>query len=107
MTINERVRNVRNTLNLTQEKFAKQISISTSYLAGIETGAREANNRVLRLISNAFDVDENWLKTGDGKMFNEGSEETIAKLTGCFKSLNPQYQELALKMLDFLSELDS
>jgi len=107
MTVNERIRVVRNSLNLTQEKFAKQISISTSYLAGIETGARDANNRVIRLIGNAFNVDEHWLKTGEGEMLNEGADEDISRIIGCFKSLNPQYQELALKMMDFLSELDS
>ena len=63
-TINERVKYLRNVLELTQEKFSKQIAISTSYLASIKVGERRVNDRVVLLICHEFNVNDHWLKTG-------------------------------------------
>jgi len=106
MTVNERVRSVRHALNLTQMKFSKQISISTSYLAGIEIGDRKVNERVIRLIGSEFNINEHWLKTGDGEMFSEDVDASIAKITSLFKSLSPQFQMCALEQMDTLFELE-
>ena len=105
MTANERVKIIRKHLNLTQTKFAKQISISTSYLAGIETEVRAVNKRIIRLISDTFNVNEDWLKTGDGEMFNEDVDAAIAKVIGCFKSLSIPSQTCVLKQMEALFEL--
>ena len=44
MTINKRIKQVRQTLDLTQIKFANRIAISTSYLAGMELVVNRKNN---------------------------------------------------------------
>jgi len=105
MSISKRIREVRHTLSLTQTKFAERIAISTSYLAGIEAGSKKINDRVIRLISAEFSVDEQWLRTGQGNMYNEVATVGIVKITNIFKSLSAKYQECALAQISALSEL--
>jgi len=106
MVVNERIKIVRKHLGLTQTKFARQISISTSYLAGIETEARAVNKRIIRLISDTFNINEDWLKAGNGEMFNEEEvDAAIAKMTGCFESLSISSQICILKQMEALFEL--
>ncbi|MDR2404285.1 MAG: helix-turn-helix transcriptional regulator, partial [Spirochaetaceae bacterium] len=69
MTVNERIKEVRKTLKLSQAEFAKAIFISTGYVAELECGHKRANDRIIRLVSLTFGVSEAWLKTGEGDMF--------------------------------------
>lgn len=64
MTVNERIKLLRQELNLSQAKFAKAISISNGYIAGIELGNRSVNDRIIKLISTEFNVREEWLRDG-------------------------------------------
>jgi len=103
----KRIKQVRLTLGLTQIKFAERIAISTGYLAGMELGNKKVNERIIRLISMEFGVNEHWLRTGEGSMYNEEADINIAKLTSLFKSLTPEYQECALTQLNALADLQN
>jgi transcriptional regulator with XRE-family HTH domain len=107
MTINQRIKQVRKTVGLPQTKFAKRIAISTGYIADIELGNNNASERVIRLISMEFGVDELWLRTGQGSMFNEEADVKVIKATSLFKMLNPQFQDFALNQLNELVELQN
>ena len=106
-TMKKRIKQVRLTLGLTQIKFAERIAISTGYLAGMELGNKKVNERIIRLISMEFGVNEHWLRTGEGSMYNEEADINIAKLTSLFKSLTPEYQECALTQLNALADLQN
>lgn len=107
MSKKDRIKEVRQSLGLTQKKFAERISISTSYINGIECSDKKINDRVIRLISMEFGVSENWLHTGEGKMYNKEEDVSLAKANSLFKSLNPQYREFALTQLDGLVYLQN
>jgi len=47
MSTKDHIKQVRLKLELTQGEFAKRISISTSYLAGMESGDKKINDRTL------------------------------------------------------------
>jgi transcriptional regulator with XRE-family HTH domain len=106
MSNNDRIKHIRNTLNLTQMKFAERIAISTSYLAGIETGDRRVTARINRLIANEFGIEEQWLKTGEGEMFNKNSNKALAQLASLFKALSPHFQACALEQVHALYDLE-
>jgi len=106
MTINDRIKSIRNSLNLTQTKFAERIAISTSYLAAIELGNKRAHERVVRLIINEFNISEQWLTAGKGEMYNTDWDASLAKVTTLFKSLSPEVQACAVEQLDALSDLE-
>lgn len=75
MTINERVKYLRKYLNLTLEKFGEQISIKKNSLSQIESGKNNLTDRNIILICETFNVNEQWLRTGEGEMFRKQSEE--------------------------------
>lgn len=105
MEIKDRIKAVRMAVGITQIKFAKRIAISTSYISEVEKGIKEVNERVLRLIVAEFNVNGHWLRTGQGSMFNEDVSAAVPEAMNLFKSLAPDYQDGALKILTILNEM--
>lgn len=75
-TINERLKETRKALGLTTTKLAEIISYSHSTISLIENARHPYDNpekiadSYIRLFVFAFNVNENWLRTGAGNMFN-------------------------------------
>jgi len=67
----ERLKLLREQLNLTQGEFAEKIGLGQSTWAMIEVGGRALNDRHIKLICGTFDINENWLRTGEGEMLAE------------------------------------
>jgi transcriptional regulator with XRE-family HTH domain len=105
MTINERIRLVRQALKMTQVDFSKAIHVSNGYTAEIENGHRIANDRIMHLICLAFGINGQWLKTGEGEMFATSSIEQKERILSLFDQLNPKFQEHALSIIDHLIKL--
>lgn len=105
MSINQRVKEIRQSLNLSQAKFAKALSISNGYIAGIELEHNNVNDRLIKLICFTFNVRENWLKTGEGNMFDEQPNPLAELASTTFKELKPEYQEYILKQIDQLLDI--
>lgn len=105
MSVNQRIKQIRQKLNLSQAKFAKAISISNGYIAGIELENRNVNDRIIKLICIAFNVRDQWLKTGEGTMFEEEPNRLSELASSTFKELKPEYQEYVLKQIDQLLDL--
>jgi transcriptional regulator with XRE-family HTH domain len=107
MTINKRIRQVRQALNITQTDFSKAIYVSNGYTAEIENGHRVANDRIIHLICLTFGVNEQWLKTGKGEMFLTSPIERKERILSLFDKLNPRFQEYALNVVDQLIKLQN
>ena len=105
MTVNERIRQVRQALNMSQTDFSRAICVSNGYTAEIENGHRTANDRILRLIRLTFGVNEKWLKTGKGEIFQSAPVEKRERIISLFNELNPQFQDYALTVIDHLLQL--
>ena len=103
--LNKRIRLVRHTLNLSQVQFSKIIPISSSYIAGMELGKRKANDRIIKLICTSFNVNEQWLRHGEGEMFSENHGEAYIKLVSLYRDLNPVFQDYILKQIELLLEI--
>lgn len=67
--MNERIRDLRNALNLTQQEIADKLGTSRGNIAGYETGRRSPSDAVVSLICREFNVNEEWLRSGQGDMF--------------------------------------
>jgi DNA-binding XRE family transcriptional regulator len=101
-TVNRRIKQVRETLSLSQMKFSKVIALSNGYLAGVEVEKRKVNDRIIKLICASFSVSEKWLRNGEGEMFNRDPDKSFTKLVSLYKELNPKYQSYILKQIDLL-----
>lgn len=107
MSVNQRIKQIRQELNLSQAKFAKAISISNGYIAGIELENRNVNDRIIKLICITFNVREQWLKSGEGSMFEEQPNRFSELASSTFKELKPEYQDYVLKQIDQLLEMQN
>jgi transcriptional regulator with XRE-family HTH domain len=102
MTINARIREARKALNMSQKDFAQAICISNTYLADIENEFRKSNDRIVKLASMIFGINEAWLKTGEGQMFYKSPDEKITRLISIFNELPLDFQDYALDQLEKL-----
>ena len=105
--MNQRLKEVRQALNMSQAKFAKALSMSNGYVAQIELGNTKVNDRIIKLLHFVLNANEEWLRTGKGEMFEEKPNTTLALAVSSFKELKPIYQEYVLKQIDQLLEIQS
>lgn len=69
----ERIAFIRKTLKINQDDFAKKIGLTKNYISLVETGGRIPSERTIIDICREFNVNEYWLRTGDGEMFRKKS----------------------------------
>ena len=80
--MNERISLIRKEAKLSQEKFAEKLTLSRNFINQVECGKKEPSDRTIKDICLKFNVNENWLRYGEGEMFlPEDREKEIAKLT--------------------------
>ncbi len=72
--MNERIKQLRKYLNLSQEAFGSKIRAAQTTIAGYESGARSISDATIHSICREFNVDEIWLRTGEGEMFRIRSQ---------------------------------
>lgn len=89
----------------TQDSFADFLGISKSNLASYESGRRTPSEAVMQLICQKCNVNENWLRTGEGEMFIRlNRQQEIAKLSAdLFKSEEESFKS---RLIMALAELD-
>lgn len=75
MTQGERVKKVRKSKEMTMEKFGERLGVTRTAISNIEKGYRGLTEQMLRAICREFNVNEKWLRTGDGDMPQKLSEE--------------------------------
>lgn len=73
--MNERIKEIRKALSLTLEEFGKELGVTRSAIGHIENGIRNITEQMILSICREFNVNENWLRYGEGEMF-ETSPET-------------------------------
>jgi repressor LexA len=71
MDLKERIRTIRKKLGLTQMEFAEKLGKSWRTIQDWEAGKRNIPEPELRLISQTFGVSYEWLKTGQGEIFEK------------------------------------
>jgi transcriptional regulator with XRE-family HTH domain len=79
--MHERLKALRKALNLTQQEFADALHVQRGTIGNYEVGRNEPVDSVIALICREFDVNETWLRTGDGEMFRSISREEEIALT--------------------------
>ena len=104
-TLNERVKLLRKTLDLTMEKFGEKIGVKKSAISLIESGKNSLTEQMIKAICREFDVDEEWLRNGTGSMFIERTrDEEIAKFIGTIQSVDDD--SFMKKFISMLAKLD-
>ena len=71
----DRIRELRKALDLTQQEFADTIGVKRNTIANYEIGRNDPVDSVKSLICLKFNVNPEWLDTGEGDMFVEVDPE--------------------------------
>ena len=103
--MNARIKEVRQLSGLTQAQFADKLNISRNYIALMEIGDRVPSDRTIADICREFGISEHWLRTGEGEMQIQVSEDD--ELTQIFMEIGASDDELAkaaIRMYWHLSE---
>ena len=79
--MNNRVKELRLALGLSGEKFGERLGVQRNAISRIETGKNGLTEQMFKLICTTYNVNEQWLRTGDGDMFCLPKDEYISSLT--------------------------
>jgi transcriptional regulator with XRE-family HTH domain len=106
--INERIKQIRTVLNVSQRDFSRQIFISQSSYGEIETGVRKVNERVLQLICSQYNINKDWLKNGNGEMFNNKKPDIrLEHLIEIYNKLDTSLQNYLVEQSELLLKLNN
>ena len=80
MTQGERIKDVRNSLGLTLEKFGEKLGVTKTAISRLEKGERSLTEQMTKSICREFSVDYMWLTTGEGEMFVESDDDFFERI---------------------------
>ncbi len=91
-----RLKEIRKALGFSQTEFAKHLGITQTAYSMIENGKRPLASKYVKVICSTFNVNENWLLTGQGEMFLSSPYEK--EFTEIFAHLTQETQQYLLLM---------
>ena len=98
--MNTRIKEIRSDANLSQEEFAKRLNISRGQVACYETGRRGLSNRTILDICDKFDINEEWLRCGEGPKKREKTEfDELAYMMGALFAEDNQFKMKIIKAM--------
>lgn len=80
--MNKRILDLRKALSLSQEKFGEKLGVSGAAVSRMESGTYNITETMIKLICSTYNVNEVWLRTGVGEIFNESADDELAWLIG-------------------------
>lgn len=97
--MNERIKELRIALRLTQEDFGKAIGVQRAAVNKWEKGINGVADSMILSICREFGVSERWLRTGEGEMFEQTRETVLDRLAAEY-SLDKEQVSVIENFLD-------
>ncbi len=104
MSINVRIKQVRELLKLTQKELANKLEIGQSTVADVEKGRIYPNPIYIEKLHEIFDINLNWLICGSGKMKKDFSIVENSQIKFRFSEPEAQYA-IKDKYIESLEEI--
>lgn len=79
--MNDRIKELRLSLGLTLDAFGERIGIGKSSVSKIEKGINGTTDQTIKSICREFNVNEAWLRTGQGTMFRQDSQSILDRMS--------------------------
>jgi len=104
--MNERLKELRKTLGYSQREFGDKLGLSRDVISNLELGRVDLKEHIIKLICEVFNVNEQWLRIGQGEMFLKLSrEDEITQWLGSLVKPDNN-NEFMKKFVHMLSKLD-
>lgn len=105
MTISERIARLIDVSGMTKTDFASKLNVTQAYISKITNKGSVPSDRLIEDICEKFNVNETWLRTGEGEMFIELSrDEQIAEFVG--RTLSTESESFKKRFIAMLAKLD-
>lgn len=103
--IAERITKVIKDKAKTKTEFAEKLNISQSFVSRLASGEKEPSDRTIADICREFDVNEDWLRTGQGDPYVQLSrDEELAQFFGdVMKGEDPDFRRRLLSVMSRLT----
>ena len=89
--LKERIKKIRRELDLTQQEFADRLGVKRGSIANYEIGRNDPVDSIISLICREFNVSEEWLRNGEGEMFNPAPTDVLDQLAEKYRLSNADY----------------
>ncbi len=102
--LSNRISQVIDTLGLKKTVFAEKLNVSQAFVSQMCSGVKQPSDRTIADICRTFDVNEEWLRTGEGEMFVQKTrDEELAAFFGDVLSGQPDFRQRFISALARLS----
>lgn len=105
-TINERIARCIEALGVKKTCFAQKLNVSQAFITRMTKGVSNPSDRTISDICREFNVNEEWLRTGEGEMFVRMSrkEEIASFFSEIGKGKDDDFQ---VRLISVLSRLNT
>ena len=103
--MNNRLKELRKTLGLTQEQFAKRLGLKRQTVAAYEIGKIVPSDSTRLLICHEFSVNDDWLLNGAGDMFVVSDDETADLVSDLLEEPDNEFYHSILELVRTYKQL--
>ena len=101
----DRIKAIRKHYDLTQAEFGDRIGVKGNTITNYENALRNPSDAIIVSICREFNVNEEWLRTGNGEMFQPITKnDEISKLFG--EVLKENNDDFKRRLISALAKLD-
>lgn len=103
--MNERISAIIEASGIKKTVFADRLNVSQAFVSQLCSGVKQPSDRTIADICREFNINEDWLRTGEGEMFKPLSRsETIAKFAG--ELMKDEDDSFRRQLVEALAQLD-
>lgn len=103
--MNERIKLIRTKAGLTQQQFADRIKVKRNTVATYEMGRSIPSDAAIALICREFNVNEEWLRSGEGEMFYIPDDEDAALISEILENHDERLTKMILNIIRTYKQL--
>jgi transcriptional regulator with XRE-family HTH domain len=91
--------------NISQELFGKRLGLTGATISRLESGDRQPTEAIILSMCREYDVNEDWLRTGEGKMRLKESAEDAERMVNLMRGMSENKKKLFRILVDMPDEL--
>ena len=104
----DRIKIIRKSVGLTQAKFAERLGLKQNTIAVYEMGKSGISDNVIFSICREFNVNETWLRTGEGEIFKKRTknQEVAAFVNDLMEDVDESFRKRFILAFSKFDECD-
>mgnify|MGYP004692981049 CR=1 FL=1 len=103
--MNERIKELRKALGLTMEKFGVHLGVKKNSVSQWESGVNNLTDQMFKSICREFNVNEEWLRSGEGEMFQIPDDEDAALISEVLENPDDRFYQMMLNLVRTYKQL--